>query len=68
MNSNRVYINTINAKDEFTLPGEHTHYICERRHTEGNMTSVVARIKGEGHLPHFEFIRWSLSTVDLIGH
>lgn len=66
MNSNRVYIETLNANDTFTLPGGHTRYVVERRHTTDNMTSVVARVEGESHLPRFEFVQYNRAVVDVV--
>lgn len=63
-NTKRIFINTLNANDEFTLPGESTIYVCESRRTEKPYTTVTYRVKGTDI--RYAYTRPGLSTVDLV--
>lgn len=64
MNTERIYINTLNANDEFFFPGERTRMVCESRRSEAGRTSVAYRIAGTNE--RFTYVRPGLSTVDLM--
>lgn len=59
----RIFINTLNANDRFTLPGTQTVYVCESRRSEGGLTTVNYRIEGTDE--RVTYTRPGLSTVDL---
>lgn len=63
-NTQRIFINTLNANDVFMFPGTDTRMVCERRFSEGGMTSVTYRPIGGTNT--YIYARPGLSTVDLV--
>lgn len=63
-NTQRIFINTLNANDRFMFPGSDTMMVCERRFSEGGYTTVTYRAEGDVH--SFAYTRPGLSTVDLV--
>lgn len=63
-NTQRIFINTLNANDRFYFPGSDTLMVCEGRISEGGYTTVTYRAEGDSH--SFGYTRPGLTTVDLV--
>lgn len=63
MNTQRIYINSLNANDVFTFPGSSTLMVCESRKSEGGKTMVTYRESGTN--VRSTFVRAGLTVVDL---
>lgn len=63
-NTQQARVNTLNANDEFYLPGNNTPMVCESRRSEPGATAVTYRPVGS--MERFTFIKPGLSTVYVV--
>lgn len=59
-----IFVNTLNANERFILAGSDTIYVCDSRRNGGGMTTVIYRV--EGTSVRWEFTKPGMSTVYMI--
>lgn len=59
-------IQDLNANDLFMLPGSHTVYKCERRHTTSSGTTVWYTIPTAPEVGEYVFSRVNLSSCYIV--
>lgn len=64
INTEMVFLNTLNANERFVLAGSDTIYVCDSRRNGGGLTTIIYRV--EGDTVRWEFTKPGMTTVYLV--